>query len=702
MKGRERERTEWRASRGGPWPVVPTLGELAPLEREWLHTNGAGAYSMSTVPLLHTRRYHAAFVAALEPPLGRYAIIGHADTSLTVEDDRRTYRLATHQFPNVAPTLGYRLIEYFALDPIPRWTFRLGQHTLERTFCLERRKNAAVLAYTWYGRTPARLALRPLMPLRPIDALVKEHGGMMQVVTLRPGSVELRPIVHLPSIHFTHEGVFMGSPDWWRKFEYLGDRAEGLEFQEDIWTPGTFELALEPGKTAYVACSVGAPLGRAPADVVAETIEFLRRQDPGPTRSSAVRVLSIAAEQFCLDGVAPPVIAAGYPAHALHVRDLLVALPGLLLLRGHTGRAERVLGTVVERQRFGLLPGVVTPRGSPRARPCPDATLWLFEAARLLLARSDPQEPFIRRKLFPALARAFLRLGSRRRRWVWRAADGLLVTDATGLALTWMDAAFAGQPVTQRAGIAIEHQALWTRACDTLATLASFYGHLALSARATQSAAQARSAFRARFWCSDTEYPYDCLSEARDRADAWADASIRPNALIALATDPTLFETWQAETILQRARAELLTPAGVRSLAPNDRRYVGHFGGSTEERETAYHQGTSWTHLLGSYARAARQHWGDEPEGREELVRRIRASGGPGALARAPAPALGRRPSVSAPGQPGPGHGRRRGPAGAHRARRLSAPGRLFGTMGRRVAGRCPLVTSPRTATAVS
>jgi predicted glycogen debranching enzyme len=616
-----RERSDWKPSKGGPWPVVQTGGEFGPGEREWLHTNGAGAYAMSSVALLHTRRHHGAFVAALDPPLGRHVILSHADTIVSVEDDRRTYRLATHQFPNVAPTLGYRLIEYFALDPMPRWTYRLGQHTLERTLALARGRNIAILAYTWYGKSPARIAIRPLMPLRPIEALTTEHGGMMQVVTLRTCAVELRPVPHLPPVHFAHEGVFMGSPDWWRKFEYLADRAEGLPFQEDMWTPGVFELPLEPNRTAYLACAVGAPIDRSPAELMAETSEFLRSQDLGPTRTHAVRVLGLAAEQFCLDAVEPRVIVPGYPAHQLHVRDITLAVPGLLLSRDQPARAIGVLRELIRHQRFGLLPEILPRPGKPRSKPLPDATLWLFETARLVVARRGPRDPFVAEELFPALARAFLRLSGRFRRWVWRSPDGLIVTSEPNVGLTWMDARVDGSPVTVRAGIAIEHQALFTRACDTLAALASFHGHDALAARASEAAVRARNTFRARFWCADTEYPYDCMSEARDRADAWADSSIRPNALIALALDPSLFEGWQADAILQRVRSELLTPVAVRSLSPHDRRYIGHFGGSSAEREAAYHQGTGWTHLLGFYARAAHQQWGDEAEGREELVR---------------------------------------------------------------------------------
>jgi predicted glycogen debranching enzyme len=618
---KQAKHAEWKPSKGGPFPLLHTALDPVPSQREWLHTNGSGAYSMSTLPLMHTRRHHGIFIAALEPPLGRYVIMSHAETTVFTEEDRRTYRLSTHQFPNVAPTLGYRLIESFAIDPIPRWTFRLGQHTLERTLCLARGKNSAVLSYTWFGRTPARLVVRPLMPLRPIESLTTEHGGMMQVVTLRPGAVELRPVPTLPVVHFAHEGVFMGSPDWWRKFEYLDDRTEGFQFQEDMWTPGVFELQLEPQRTYHLAVSLGGALEQRPGDVVAETREFWKARDLGPTRSSAVRVLGVAAEQFCLDAHGQALIAAGYPNHQLHVRDILLAVPGLFLARQQPERAERVLAPLLKEQHAGLLPEIVRLPKARRPKPLPDATLWLFETTRLLLARLGPRDLFLSDRLYPALVRAFVRFTSRRRRFVWRSVEGLLVTSAPNVALSWMDARVEGVPVTPRSGMCVEHQALFARGCDTLATLASFYGHDALAHRASEAAMRTRNSFRSRFWCAETEYPYDVVSEPRDRTDAWADQSIRPNALIALAIDPTLFEDWQADAILSRVRTELLTPNAIRSLAPSDARYVGHFGGSRAEREAAYHQGTSWTHLLGFYARAAQHQWGDEPEGREDLVK---------------------------------------------------------------------------------
>ncbi|HYQ44121.1 MAG TPA: amylo-alpha-1,6-glucosidase [Polyangiaceae bacterium] len=612
----------------GPWPFVETHSDLQPAEREWLHTNGAGAYSMSTIAMMHTRRHHGAFIAALAPPLGRHVIVSHAETNVTIDEDRRrVYRLATHQFPNVAPTPGYRLLQSFAQDPLPRWIFRLGAHTLERTMCLARGKNALIMGYTWRGRIPARVSLRPLMPLRPVEGLMVEHGAMNQVVLLRGGSVEVQPVPELPPIAFRHDGVFMGSPDWWRRFEYLEDRRLGNAFQEDMWTPGVFELVLEPNRTAYLLVAVGPLPSESAADLQAEVREALLAQDPGPSRPLRVRQMFVAAEQFCADAVKHPVILAGYPWHSVYTRDLLLSLVGLHLARERLDLARRALGTVLSSLHFGLLPETLLTTGKKRAKPVPDATLWLFEVARELRSRLPASDPLLKDQLYPALVRAFLRVRSRRKRFVWLTSEGLVANGAPTVALTWMDAHVGLDFVTPRRGVAIEMQALWSKGAETLAGLARDYGHDRLADLAEETMHRARAAFRARFWCHETDYPYDVVSEARDTSEAWADASIRPNALIALAIDPDLFDLMQTRAILDRVQSDLLTPCGIRSLSPSDGRYIGFFSGTSEEREYAYHQGSGWAHLLGFYVRAALRFSPDDDDLPAELRTLIEGAG---------------------------------------------------------------------------
>ena len=132
-----------------------------------------------------------------------------------------------------------------------------------------------------------------------------------------------------------------------------------------------------------------------------------------------------------------------------------------------------------------------------------------------------------------------------------------------------------------------------------------------------------RGAFRSRFWCSETQYPFDCVSDAASGAGAWADATIRPNALIALAEDASLFDAEQADSILRWVRAELLTPRGLRSMAPREPGYRGHYEGPPEDRGSSYHQGTAWTHLLGYFVRASVQRDPDDLVLRDELRDRI-------------------------------------------------------------------------------
>lgn len=608
----------WTGLRDGPFPVLPTGGELdRAAEVEWLHTNGAGAYSMSTVALMHTRRTHGLLVAALDPPLDRHVMLSHGE--VVVEVGAKTYRLATHQFPNIAPTPGYRFLQAFALDPIPRWEYNLAGAILERRIALVRGHNTLVIAYTWRGDEPARLSLRPLMPFRPLHALMREHGAMVQRVLLRANEVEVQPMSHLPPILFRHRGVFVGSPDWWRRFEYPKDREMGEDYVEDMWTPGTFELELEPGRTEYLVAGVGALPDGTPADLMTATIEHQLLQDPGPGRPRSVRALSVAAEDFCSHLAARPAVIAGFPALDVITRDMLQAIPGLYLARGRIAEAKMVLRTLLARRKDGLVPFRMESAEAGQLPPSPDATLWLFEVARELVDRVGTDDEFVRDELYPVLCRAFARLRKGRQWGIWLTDDGLLANGLEGLALTWMDARVGDRSITPRRGLAVEIQALWSRGCETLGNLAQAYRHRGIFRAAHSASHRAREAFRERFWCNETEYPFDCISEENDTAHAWVDASVRPNAVIALAVDPELFDGWQAAAIIGRAREELLTPRGLRSLSPREAGYRGHYEGRPEERLASYHQGTTWTHLLGAFVRATLRLSPEDPELRAEL-----------------------------------------------------------------------------------
>jgi predicted glycogen debranching enzyme len=604
------------------WPSVRVEGDLQGALTEWLHTNGAGAYASSTVAQMHTRRYHGLLVAALEPPRRRHVILSHMDATVDINSIR--YDLDTHQFPNVVPTGGYRYLVRYDQDPLPRWTWQLPGGTFEQTLALVRGHNAVVLRYVYKGPLPIELRARPLLALRPFHALVREHGSMLQSVELRQGEVRVRPVPTLPKVVFGHDATFIGSPDWWRRFEYLAEQARGLDFQEDLWTPGTFAMKLVPNTASYIVAAVDALPEGAPSRLMTDAAESLLDRDPGPTRSRAYRTLSVARDAFIADRAPEPSIIAGYPWFEVWGRDTLIALPGLHLVHGEADAARGILRTMITHMQDGLVPNRLPDEGKPSEYHTADATLWLFEAARLYAERVGHSDRFLKEELFPALVSAFeaARIGTRHNIHV--TDDGLFAAADPGFALTWMDAKIGDWVVTPRAGLPVELQALWSRACDTVSILAAALGQSDLAARAADAHERALFAFRRRFWCESTGYPYDVLSESAGEA-AWADASIRPNAVIALAVEPRLFDAHQAASILAVADRDLLTPAGLRTLAPQCAGYCGHYRGGVKDRDSAYHQGTVWPFLLGFYVRAAirqRPHDAALRKALEQLVER--------------------------------------------------------------------------------
>lgn len=627
--GRPIDWVEWRGPQDGPWPAVFVNGDLEAAEAEWLAANNLGAYSMSTVALMHTRRQHGLLVSHLAEDFHRHVVLSHLEMSLDVSG--RTYSLSTHQFPNMAPTLGYRRLEAFTQDPLPRWVYRFPGGTIERTVSLVHNRQAVVIALSWSGKEPARLTMRPLMPMRRSDDLCHEHGGMLQKVTLRSGEVEVQPLAHLPAVLFQHDGVFMGFPDWWRKFEYLADRGRYEEFQEDMWSPGVFEFDLSSGTTRYLVVSVGSPPDADPAELVLDAAQRRLAADPSYhldqgtggkhlTIHPEVRALCVAAENFVFgDGTA---IVAGYPWLDVWSRDTLLAIPGIFLARGQEERARRSIRHLLRNMNDGFLVARTTCPEEER-RACVDASLWLFPIGATVMSQSREDLEFCE-ATFSALVAIFGRICSHRKEFAWLTPDGLLVNSAD-FALTWMEGSFGGKFYTPRHGLAVEFQALWVKACEVLAEEAERRGKFDLAQEARSRSEAARRAFTDTFWCRETNYPLDCLSEGREIAEASSDPAIRPNALIALSVAPNLFEPWQVSEILDKVEEKLLTRRGLRTLDPTDPSYIGNAGPAIEERAAASHQGAVWPHLLLFYVRARlRQNPGEASKMRALVVEALK------------------------------------------------------------------------------
>ena len=219
--------------------------------------------------------------------------------------------------------------------------------------------------------------------------------------------------------------------------------------------------------------------------------------------------------------------------------------------------------------------------------------------------------PFIKDELLLALGDAFEATLRGTRLGIHITSDGLFAVGAGPSAVTSMDERAGGRGTRLRAGCPIELSALWAKGCETLARLARAAGDIGLADRAAAACRRAREAVKARFFCETTGYPYDVISDGQKGDGVFSDAVVRPYAVVALAIDPECFTPDQRARILDRARRDLLTPFGLRTLAPSAAGYLGRCDQGAEPRDGSFHQGAVWPFLLAFYIRAAKQSGAD-------------------------------------------------------------------------------------------
>src|ERR1044071_1303155 len=176
--------------------------------------------------------------------------------------------------------------------------------------------------------------------------------------------------------------------------------------------------------------------------------------------------------------------------------------------------------------------------------------------------------------------------------------DGLLAAGEEGAQLTWMDAKVGGRVITPRRGKPVEIQALWYNALRTMEEFARAFGFVADEGRFAGMASRARDSFDAQFWNEEAGCLYDVVDGAA------RDASLRPNQVIAVSLRHSMLSAERARRVVEAVGRELLTPYGLRSLAPSDPQYSGRYGGGPAERDAVYHQGAVWAWLIGPFVTA--------------------------------------------------------------------------------------------------
>jgi predicted glycogen debranching enzyme len=583
--------------------------------REWLVTNGLGGYASGEVSGGNTRRYHGLLIAALPAPFGRMVML-----------DQLLERARAPGGPAVpvggaaaGRARGGRIaVTEFRLEwGLPVWRFEGAGVRLEKRLVLPYRQNTVHVTYRNLGTGRLRLQLRPAVHFRAHEAPVDEPTPGPYALTVAGHRYELAAGPRYPTLRLRTYGPaapFHVAARGFRDRRYPTEAARGYPSRGELWTPGYFRVTLGPGESATVVGSTETwETLEALTPETAASVDQVRRRRllaaaPAAARSGAAAELVLAADQFIVQpagrvgdqalthasGDEARTVIAGYHWFTDWGRDTMIGLEGLALVTGRHVEAGYILRTFAHYLQDGLIPNTFPEGNRQGFYNTADATLWFFHALDRYVEHTGDRTTL--RLLLPRLLDVVEHhvRGTRFGIGV-DPADGLLRQGEEGYALTWMDAKVGDWVVTPRRGKTVEINALWHNALRLLEGWTREEGSAELAGPLGARADVVRRSFNARFWYPDGGYLYDLVD-----GEHGPDPACRPNQIFALALRHPVLDPSRWRDVLRVVQERLLTPVGLRTLAPGHPDYKPTYHGDLRARDAAYHQGTVWPWLVGA------------------------------------------------------------------------------------------------------
>jgi predicted glycogen debranching enzyme len=613
------------------------------LDTEWLVTNGLGGYSSSTLAGLITRRYHGVLVAALPNPTGRMVMLNHLGERLVV-DGRATSLTNEERAGGRADHAVAAIVSDVRLEGgLPVWQYEWEGIRFEKRILMPHRQNSVHVTYRLLeGPASAVLELLPAVHFRGYEDRVDTPFNSPSTTR---HSLDTSSDVHLLSADGAvgplrlkviggRSNHFEPNERVTSEFVYPVEESRGYEFRGTLWTPGHYAIDLEPGGCVTLIASVepeDVMLALSPEDAAQCEHERRRRLVAAAVpdvQDETGAELVLAADQFIITpagrvadatraaalGNEVRTVIAGYHWFTDWGRDTMISLEGLTLTTGRERESGFILRTFAHYVRDGLIPNMFPDGSNEGLYHTADATLWFFHALEAYVRRSGDEVTLTH--LLPAMIDIIEHHVKGTRFGIGMdPSDGLLRQGAEGYQLTWMDAKVDGWVVTPRRGKAVEINALWYNALRLLeGWLIAIRGE-ASAADVRARAERAQRSFNERFWIADKGFLYDVVD-----GESGDSALCRPNQVFSISLDHPVLDRSRWESVLDVVRQRLLTPVGLRSLAPGADGYRSRYFGDLRARDAAYHQGTVWAWLIGQWVDAwLKVHPGDRAGARQFL-----------------------------------------------------------------------------------
>ncbi len=556
------------------------------LQREILQSNRTGTYLSTTLNGCNTRKYHGLLVTPIKEFGGeKHVLLSALDPTLIQYGSE--FNLGIHCFQGGTYNPGgHKYIREVEFEKLPGITYRVGGVILVMERLLVENEQQVIIRYTLEeANSPTLLRFRPFLAFRNIHELSKANLYINRKFYSISNGIKIRLYDGYPylSMQMNKKCEFIPVPDWYYNIEYTKERSRGYESLEDLYVPGYFEVAIKKGESILFSASTSEDKPRMLKKKFTSELSKKRTLDSFPA------FLQNASEQFIQKRGRETDLISGFPWYGTDTRQALVALPGIVLSTGNTNLYRKVLRTYGNHLHEGLFP-----RSIESKIPDYNATdipLWFFWAIQQWV-KTEKNGKWIWRefgdqlKLILATYRKGLSFNNK------MLSNGLIYAGKNHTALTWMDSQMDGIPLVQRKGLAVEINALWYNAVGVAVELAEQANdHLFLTEWEGMHE-RIKDSFKRIFWQEDAGYLVDYID------GRYVDRSVRPNMVIATALDYSPLSREQKKKVLGVCRDQLLTPRGLRTLAPNHENYAGNVKGNHVERERAIHQGAAWPWLI--------------------------------------------------------------------------------------------------------
>ncbi|MBN2484655.1 MAG: glycogen debranching enzyme family protein [Bacteroidales bacterium] len=562
------------------------------LSRETLRSNRAGSYASTTLIGCNTRKYHGLLVCPMEHlDNDKHVLLSTLD--VTIVHDKEEFNLGIHKYQgDIFVPRGHKYIQDFKIDIVPEIYYRVGGVQILRESLLVEKEQQILIKYTILeSDKPIKLKFTPFLAFRNMHQLSKANMHANTKVKHIPNGIKTKLYDGYPYLHmqFSKKAEFVQVPDWYFNIEYIEEQRRGYDYKEDLFVPGFFELGVKKGESIIFSASTT----ENNPEVFARkyTAEYKKRLP----RNSFKNCLINSAEQFIVKIDKKTEVTAGYPWFGTWGRDTFIALPGLTLPRGEHKTFLAVADTMIAKLHNGLFPNMGS--DDEPAYNTVDASLWFIWAMQQYASVTNSHGSLWKNyeKAFKSILTAYQK-GTLHN--IHMLDNGMIYAGEAGKALTWMDAVVLGKPVTPRMGLPVEINALWYNAVCFCLELAGKAGDEPFIKKWKKLPEIIKKSFTETFWDKEKGY-------LADYADGeFKDWSIRPNQVIAASLPYSPLTDEQKNSVVETVRRYLLTPRGLRTLAPRNPAYKGIYCGNHEERDNAYHQGTVWPWLIEHYCGA--------------------------------------------------------------------------------------------------